>query len=1149
MRIIRLAGILMITGATGGLSPAGTAAHAAALHAAPRVQHGSPLQHGSPFQNGERPWPLGRRVTLTLERVQLKVALDELARQAGVRMAYSHRVVPLKRRISVRLSGVQLHEALDVLLDGTGVIPTVEPTGQILLVKGPDEPDARGAQQGSIAGSVTSGRADEPLSGASVTVVGTRLAAVTGADGRYAITGVPVGTHRVLVRLLGYASVDTTATVQEGREAVVDFRLRLTAVELEEVVVTGYGTTTRRDLTGAVASVTGEEFETESAPTITLSSGLQGKAPGVQVTSNTGLPGGGVRVRVRGHGSITANSEPLYVIDGVPAEQGTSSTNPQDNPLMSIDPSEIESIEVLKDASATAIYGARGGNGVVLITTKRGQRGESRVTIESSYGFQNISKTIPVLGARQFMELTNEARLNAGRAPLYTDTEVAEAQTYDYPDMLLRTAQQTNQAITLSGGDVRLRYLLSGSYAYQEGIELGSDFERYGVRLNVDSDVSDRFRVGTSLSITRVARNAPAQENGSLGNSANGIQAAMQFAPFSPPQDSAGRWIKTSPTTEPVPNPLANANELTDLNTTSRLLGSVYAEFDVTPAVRVRTMLGANFQFDKIHYFAPRTILAGGSGGEGFLFSSEGRDLTSENTITYHGAVGPGGVELLGGFSVQTLYDEGVTGWGAEFPTDATGVFNLGSGSRLLPSNSFSSESALLSYIARANYNIDGRYIFTVTGRYDGSSRFGENDKWAFFPSGAFAWRAVRDGGLFNDLKLRISYGKAGVEPEAPYQSLSQLGVQWYSFGGTEIPALATGNTMPNPDLRWERQTQFNLGADAVFAGSRVTLSVDAYRSVTDDLLLSVAVPRTTGFTSQLQNVGSVRNVGLELALRTINVERSRFTWRSALNVAGNRNRVLDLGTSLDSLGNEMPLEEVLLTARTGNFLGGTTHIIRLGEPLGSFYGYEVDGLWQQGDSCPLTDPADCTPGEYRIVDQDGDGEITADDRVILGYGDPKFYGGFSNHFTYGPFSLDAFLTFVVGNDIINAGKAYGCLVIMQQNERACALDRWTPENTDTDVPRANNARARLFYSSFVEDGSYLRLQTLTLGYGLPRGLLPGASVARLYVTGQNLLTLTGYSGFDPDVNSMGGDARFGGTDIGAYPRARVWNFGVSATF
>ena len=1104
----------------------------------------------------QMPSPLDRPVSLALGGVPLKDALDEVARRAGVRIAYSGRVVPLDRRVSLQLDAVQVRAALDSLLHGTGAVPTVDRSGQILLVTTERGHGTLRHQTGTIAGNVRDALTSAPLPSANVALVGTRFATTTDGTGHYTITAVPAGSYRVRARALGYAPSDTTLVVADGQETALDLSLHASAIELNPIVAIGYGSVEKRNLTGAVASISGEQFETPAAPTVTLSSGLQGKAAGVQVVSNTGLPGGGLRVRVRGTGSITANSEPLYVIDGVPALQGTGSSNPQDNPLISIDPNEIASIDVLKDVSATAIYGARGANGVVLITTNRGRRNDSRLTVALSYGRQKISNTIPVLGAVDFMTITNEARANANRSLLYTPAQIAAAQTYDYAEMLLQTAAQTDNAITFSGGDQRLRYLLSGNYTKMEGIEFGSDFQRFGIRLNLDSDVRSRFRIGTSLNATRASRNAPAQENGSLGNGANGMEAAMQFAPFQAPHDSTGNWIKQSPTTEPVPNPLASAHELQDLNTFSRLLGSVYAELDIASSLTLRSTFGGNFQYNNISFFAPRTILAGGAGGSGFINATQSRDLTNENTLTYRRPeLGPGNLELLGGFSVQSFHNERVTANAANFPTDETTIYGLGSGSQLIPPGSDITESAILSYLGRAKYDIRDKYLFTFTGRRDGSSVFGANHKWAFFPSGAFAWRIsdedfMRRQSLFSDLKLRLSYGEVGSQAVAPYQSLSALGTVWYASGTTEIPALAPTGTMPNPDLRWEKKAEFNVGVDASFLANRIALTLDAYRATTEDLLLSVTVPSTTGYASQLRNIGSVRNAGLEMSLSTLNLTGA-FKWQTTFNIAHNRNWVDDLGTGLNAAGNRVPIQQITVTPRTGNFFSpGDVYVVRLGQPLGSIYGYRVVGLWQAGDACYLKNPAtSCIPGEYKMDDVNGDSVIDANDRVILGHGDPDFFGGLANRLTYGAVSLDFLFTFAAGNKIINAGAAYGCLGIMQANERTCMLDRWTPTHTNTTVPRANNARPRRLYSSLVEDGSYLRLKTLTLSVDLPTKLIRGMGPAQLFITGQNLWITTKYTGFDPDVNSMGGDARFGGIDIGAYPQSRIWNVGVSATY
>ena len=915
------------------------------------VMVGAPTVLNAAVWQGEPRLPLDETVTIVVEHVPLKYALDEVARRAGVRIAYSGRVVPLERAVSLQLDAVPVRVALDRLLQGTGAVPRVDRSGQILLVS--DGAEARPSRQtGSIAGTVRDAATRTPLPNARVALVGTRFGAESGPDGQYTIADVPAATYRVRVRLVGYNPAEASVTVEDGQRAMVDLALQQSAIELDPVVAIGYATVQKQDLTGAVASITANEFKAGAAPVLTLTNGLQAKAAGVQVTSNSGMPGAGLRVRVRGTGSISANSEPLYVIDGIPAEQGTSSSDPKANPLMSIDVDNIESIDVLKDASATAIYGARGANGVVLITTRRGQADRSRVTVETSYGFQRLAKTIPVLTGPEFMQFANEAAANANLTQPYTAAQIAAAPTYDYPSMMLRTcdawrycaaAPQASSALSFSGGNQGLRYLISGNYAAQDGIEIGSDFRRYGVRLNLDGDVTPRFRLGSSLSFTQVNRNAPRVENGSLGNSANGIQAAMQFAPFVAPKDAAGNWIKTSPTTEPVPNPIANALEETDLNTTARLLGSVSGEFDVTPALHLKSTLGGNFQFNKIHFFAPRTILDGGVGGAGWIFSEEIRNLTNENTITYRRDLGPGKVDVLGGFSVQTFYGENIRGDGATFPTDETTVYNLGSGSQLLPASSGVTKSAILSYLARANYNLRDKYLFTLTGRYDGSSRFGVNNKWAFFPSAAVAWRItdepfMQGQSLFNDLKLRLSYGQVGNQAVDPYQSLTQLNTQFYTSAGIEIPALAPAARAPNPDLRWEQQTQFNVGVDASFLDHRVTVTLDHYRSTTKDLLLVVPLPSTTGFTTQLRNIGAIRNRGVELSVSTLNLQRDRLTWRSSVNLAANRNTVLNLGVDT----------ALFLAPRTGNFFApNDIYIVKVGKPLAAIYGYQVNGLWQ----------------------------------------------------------------------------------------------------------------------------------------------------------------------------------------------------------
>jgi TonB-linked SusC/RagA family outer membrane protein len=1019
-------------------------------------------------------------------------------------------------------------------------------------------------ETGTIVGAVVT-QTGAALSGATITLPGSAVGATSGPDGRYTITNVPSGTHQVRARLIGYATaVDTGVVVTAGETATADFRLQVRAIELEAVVAIGYATVQKRDLTGAVASVSGDAVTLKAAPTATINTALQGRAAGVQVVTNSGMPGVGASVRIRGTNSITANSEPLYVVDGIPAEQGVGGTSgaaqdPKNNPLMSIDPNEIESIDVLKDASATGIYGARGANGVVLITTKRGRSGESHFTVESSYGFQRISRFMPVLTGPQYMVLRNEAVFNATKDAThlpYSPAQIASAPTYNYPAMMLRScggwacvaAPQASEAVTLSGGSERMRFLFSGNYMKQDGIQIGSDFERYGVRFNLDAEVSPRYRMGTSLSLTTVNRNAPRVENGSVGAGANGILAAMQFDPSLPPRDANGNWTLSAILGEQVENPVANASELLDRSTTSRVVGSVFGELAIGEALKVRSTLGGTFSFDGAQYYAPRTVAPGrNAGGDSYIAATPlpSHQLINENTVTYRRALGPGRIDVLGGFSVQTAHSEVDTARAQGCPSDATTYYAYGSCRTLRPPNSGASEWALVSYLGRVNYELSEKYLFTLTGRTDGSSRFGENNKWAFFPSAAVAWRVsdepfLRKQSFFDDLKLRLSYGKTGNQAINPYQSLDQLGVCWYSTGGVEINALCPSGTEGNPDLKWETQKQFNVGIDAGVLRSRIAFSFDAYHSVTNDLLLSVPLPATSGFTSQLRNVGSVQNNGLELSVTTVNVQGVRVGWRSTLSLAHNRSKVLDLGTAT----------QIIPTVRGGGFVEGqATSIVKVGEPLGAIYAFKTTGLWQQGDECYLQNPADCTPGEYKIVDVNGDGKIDLNDRTIVGYADPKLYGGLSNSLSYGPLTLDVFMNFSYGNQVVDMSRVFNGLSTGFMNERADVLNRWTPENTNTDIPRANFARPRRIYSALVEDGSFLRLQTLTLGYQLPSRLLWGAKAGRVYVTGQNLWIATKYSGFDPEVNSMGGDARQRGIDDGAYPRARVWNVGVNLTF
>jgi TonB-linked SusC/RagA family outer membrane protein len=732
-----------------------------------------------------------------------------------------------------------------------------------------------------VTGTITND-AGQPVTGAQVTLQGTRLGSVTDAQGRFAINAVPPGSYTLRVQRIGFSPATQPVTVAAGQAATVTARLTAAATNLEEVVTIGYGTRRRAEVTGAVASVSGEDVMLRAAPTPAISNALQGRAPGVQVITNSGAPGAGASVRIRGNNSISANSEPLYVIDGIPAAQGTQSTDPTFNPLNSISPNDIESIEILKDASATAIYGARGANGVVLVSTRRGRRGTSVVNVETSAGTQQIAKQINPLTGREFRQLVNEAYVNSGRAAPYSEAQVSGAPSYNYVDLMTDNATQQSHSASFSGGDERTRFLLSGNYVDQQGVLLNSEFQRMGGQLNLDRDMSSRFRVGSSVNLTRSIQGLNRTDNGGLGAGANGVLAALNFDPTLAPRDDQGRWNKRAVLGEQLDNPLANATEIRNPRRVSRALGNVYGEYDLLEGLRLRSTFGGNLSFERTPLFLPRTIGPGDPAGVAELFTEEVRELTNENTLTYRRQqVGPGDLEVLGGFSVQTSREDEAWVQSRDFPSDAFGYNNLGVGARRTGLSSNRVDWTILSYLGRANYDLKGRYLFTASARRDGSSRFGANNKWAFFPSAAFAWRVSEEGFMkgrtpFDDLKLRLSYGLTGNQAVTEYQSLARLGSVFVGVGQNgEAVTLAPSGSAPNPNLRWETQRQVNAGLDAAFLNSRVSLSLDAYQSTTSDLLLWVDLPRMSGFVNQLQNIGSVRNRGLELSVNTTNPTRS----------------------------------------------------------------------------------------------------------------------------------------------------------------------------------------------------------------------------------------------------------------------------------
>jgi TonB-dependent starch-binding outer membrane protein SusC len=999
------------------------------------------------------------------------------------------------------------------------------------------------ATGGRVTGKVTATTGAEPVPGAAVTVVGSRIGAITGPDGQYTIVNVPAGTHVVRAQRIGFSPDSQSVTVAEGQTVTANLTLGAVATKLTEVVSIGYGTATRKELTGAVSSVSSEEITRQPVPSVDQA--LIGRAPGVQVTTQSGQPGAGSAVRIRGGNSITAGNQPLYVVDGVPmttdlnqagagALAGSSGDNTSGtNPLATLNPADIESIDVLKDASATAIYGARAANGVILITTKRGRGGQNTVSFNTYYGLQDVRRKLPLLNARQWAEFTNEARANADppQPPVYTPEELAAfGEGTDWQDEIFRQAPVASFNASVSGGDEDTKYFVSGDVLQNDGIVIGTDFDRKSFRLNLDQSVSKRFRVGNSFTVSRSDSRIAPNEGGGAG-AASVVLNALEAPPTLPVKNEAGEFfIDPNPATgRPFNNPVGDALEITNKEQQTRVIGNGFAEYDLIPGLSLRSTVGVDYLNSLQNFYAPTTTVPGqGTNGLGSRAQAQTTSWLNENTLHYnHRFADVHSFDLVGGVTFQRTNTDRVGGSAQQFLTDRLRENALQTGG-VLRTFTATPHYSLLSYLARANYGFRDRYLFTLTGRVDGSSRFGEENRYAVFPSAAFAWRAsdedfVKNLGVFDDLKFRVSYGRTGNQDIGNYQSLATLGDVSYAFGENRAVGFVPTN-IANPDLKWETTDQFDGGVDIGLLKNRLLITADYYAKKTKDLLLQVSLPHTSGFSSSLQNIGSVRNRGFELGINTINLTGA-LGWDTQINFAWNRNKVLSLGQT----------NEIINPAGTGGGANQNPTILREGEPVNSFYGWIFTGQMQDGE--PV----------YRDIN--GDGNVDAADRVIIGNAQPNYTGGMTNRFTFKNLELSVFLQWSVGNKIYNitrtnlteaGGDVNQLRELLHAGQDGIPLPR-LDRTFDTDPS-----------TLFLEDGTYLRGKNIRLGYTLPTQWLERLPAVRfktlqVYVSAQNFFTVTDYTGFDPEISEYVGSNLAQGIDFGTYPQTKQITFGLSA--
>jgi TonB-linked SusC/RagA family outer membrane protein len=1074
---------------------------------------------------------------------------------------------------------------------------------------------AVGQDTGTIAGEVTEEATGEPLPGVNVVLQGTSMGTAADLQGIFRITDVPAGTYTVMATFVGYNDAMEEVVVEAGETTTVNIAMSRQREELDELVVVAYGEQRRGDVTGSIGSVEAEEVEAAAATS--LQQALQGTVAGVQVTQGDAAPGAGISVQIRGITSTTGSNEPLYVVDGVPLNTsgvsgtalGASSGSGTDlalgtdtNPLATLSPSDIESIRVLKDASATALYGSRASNGVVIITTKDGGE-RNNVSIDYQRSFSTPVKTLNMLDAGTYARYVNEAQLNAGNGVIYgAGTEMAgdprtpeaiadTVSSVDWQDRIFQTAVTDDLGLSFSGGDDAGSYNVRGSLLRQEGVIRGSQFVRGGIRTNLNRDITDYLRVQTRLNITRSSNNMVRTSSGNNGDTGGIVRAAQQYQPLRPfirnrstLGDPRAAFEQNRFPDRFGANPVRYTDEVTLDQDITRGIGNLKTLVDLTGSLTLDLSVGANYQDKRFRTYYPSTVGEGEQfNGVASLGKSDFLQLVTENLLRFSQSFGDHSIDALVGGSYETNESEYTKSESQDFPDDEIGRFLLSAGRiTLAPQGNFQ-EWRLLSGLSRIQYSYADRYNLTISFRADGSSKFARNNKWAYFPSVGASWRITNEPFLdgtdwLSNAKLRASWGQTGNQGIGPYGSKARLTLGSVTFNNEVIPSAFAPpfNGLPNPDLKWETTTQYNLGVDLSFLENRLRVTTDVYQKNTDDLLQTIQLATNTGFSQAIINSGSVRNQGIELQIGG-DVLTGDVTWRVSANASRNVNEITDL-----------PVEEQFAQRLGSGRINFQPFIQREGLPIGALYGYETAGVYRSSEQIQ-SDPAVtwvedggdtevgdirirdlattctsqlvsegvCSEGQRRVMGR-SDGQIDSSDRTVIGDTNPDLLLGLTNTFQFGDFSLRFLIDSKLGGDIVNAQRIRTLRLDGEGNiPEEVYANAFRPEETYGEaanpdgkypMPDADRGTYGQFLDLFVEDGSYVRLKNFQLGYTLDGDLIPYASEARLYIRGTNLFTITDYSGYSPEVSAFN-EAQRQGVDLGSYPQNRTFGVGIDLTF
>ncbi|WJS94285.1 TonB-dependent receptor [Flavobacterium johnsoniae] len=1011
--------------------------------------------------------------------------------------------------------------------------------------------------QSKLDGTVVDDVTNQPIIGASVTIKGTTHGVVTDAEGKFYFQTGQKFPYTLIVSYIGYKKAEI---IVEKNPVIIN--LKEERQELDELVVVGYGTQKRKDITGSVSSVPKANLSQVTSSADNL---LRGAVAGVVVTQSSGRPGASSSVRIRGGNSITAGNEPLYVVDGIliyndnaNSSAGVTYAGASVNVLSTINPADIESIEVLKDASATAIYGSRGANGVVIITTKKGTKGQDNISYQGYFGFQNISKKLKLMNASEWASLRNDVQASIGQAPSFTAAQIEAFKTsgnYDWQSAAFRTAAPVqSHNLSFSGGDERSRYSVSAGYFDQEGIVLGSDFKRISLRANYERNYSQNFKFGVNANYTYSLANGVGTSGS--GRTPNPLVAAVLTAPVVPIKNADGSYnVTNNPYTTSVngyvPNPINDLENTTNQTNLNRILTSLFGEYKITKKLTAKVAVSGDVLNTKQNYYAPANTTTGaGTKGLASVGDRLVGSVLNENTLNYNTNFGENHkFSALGGYTLQYTKGEVVNAGANTFVNDANTYNALQDGVAVKP-YSEAYESVLKSWLARVNYSYKGKYNFTLSGRADGSSRFGSESLWGYFPSAGFSWN-ITDEEFANNIKgvteakLRITAGTTGNQEIGNYLSLASMGSVNYSFGGTLYTGIAP-TRLANPDLKWEKTDQYNIGLDLSLLDRKINFVFDVYYKKTKDLLISVPVPLSSGYATVLQNIGGVENKGFEVGLITENLKTENFAWNSNLVFSLNRNKVTEIGNGVNEFFPVVP---------NGSLLQQQPVIVKVGLPLGTFWGYRTNGIFQTQEEVntqpKINSLANTKVGDRKYVDANGDGVINALDKGNLGTSQPKFVGSFSNTISYNDFDLNFSFQGSYGGKIFNALNQQLEISTLGTNAAATLNDRWTPTNPSNEIPRATSSPLGIVSERYVEDASFLRLKLITLGYTLPKSVSKklGTKSVKVYISAENLITWTKYTGYDPEVSSYEQNNLYPGIDFGSYPNSKTFISGLNVTF